>query len=137
MIHSGIMKKILWCPQHQITEDQRAELGPVIIEDLQTVDPKLFKSLSNTTLDSNLVDLADQLYKICQKYNVVVLPIGSPAFMFAFASQEAGGEPMMHPYHRRFQILFAYSERVSEDVPQSDGTVKKIAIFKHIKFITL
>ena len=31
-------------------------------------------------------------------------------------------------------LIFAHSERVSEDQPQPDGSVKKVSTFKHIKF---
>lgn len=31
--------------------------------------------------------------------------------------------------------VYAYSERVSEDQRQTDGTVKKVSIFKHIGFV--
>ena len=33
-----------------------------------------------------------------------------------------------------FRVLYAKTDRISEDQPQEDGTVRKISVFKHIGF---
>ena len=51
-----------------------------------------------------------------------------------------GGMPSFMPILEKtllqagFRVLYAKSERVSVDQPQSDGTVRKISVFKHIGF---
>jgi hypothetical protein len=36
---------------------------------------------------------------------------------------------------RGVRPVYAFSERVSVDFPQADGTVKKVAVFKHAGFV--
>ena len=51
-----------------------------------------------------------------------------------------GGMPSFMPILEKtllqagFRVLYAKSERVSVDQPQSDGAVRKISVFKHIGF---
>lgn len=51
-----------------------------------------------------------------------------------------GGMPSFMPILEKtllqagFRVLYAKTDRISEDQPQSDGTVRKISVFKHIGF---
>lgn len=40
-------------------------------------------------------------------------------------------------YAPSYQMLFACSDRVSEEVAQADGSVRKVNIFKHLGFIPM
>lgn len=118
--------KILWCPQHQATAEQLAELSSEVVN-LKDVSEDIYNKLLNCPGDPmELGSLVDAMVEICHRFSKVVLPIGSPAFNF-----------ILSPLLRRVKVLFAHSERVSVDEPQADGSVKKVAIFRHIKFIEL
>lgn len=128
-------KEILWVLQHTPTPAQIQELGNGSITMLSEIEPKLYTALANSPSEYNeLCKLADQLYQVCQRYDTVVLPIGSPAFNFIFASSyNTLGESLMAGYHRNFVCAFAHSKRVSQDNPDGTKTVR----FNHEKFIYL
>jgi hypothetical protein len=126
---------VLWCPNHETTERQRYELEAreqnpvsgtrkeVYIVPLKMANPKLFSELSNCPGDwENLRVLAYRLLDECKKYDTVVLPIGSPGLQYMFAQIT---------YKGCFRVLFAHSERESQDASQPDGSVKKISVFTH------
>lgn len=52
-----------------------------------------------------------------------------------------GGAPyLMEPLRRALEVCgitayYAFSERVSEEMPQPDGSVRKVNVFKHVGFI--
>lgn len=118
-------KKILWCPQHTPTQEQVKELlGEIYF--LKDVDPKLYQSLSNTGTE-DLVHLAFQFKKLWTAYDHVVLPIGSPAFIYVLGNNDIPGAT-------KSKVLFAHSVRESIDIPQADGSVLKKAVFRHVKF---
>ena len=52
-----------------------------------------------------------------------------------------GGAPYLMAalteYAPIFPMLFAASDRVSEEVVQADGSVRKVNIFKHLGFIPM
>lgn len=119
--------KILWCPQHQPTAEQLSELNSEVVNLKDVMSEDIYKKLLNCPGDPmELGSLVDAMVEICHRFSKVVLPIGSPAFNF-----------ILSPLLRRVKVLFAHSERVSVDEPQADGSVKKVAIFRHLKFIEL
>jgi hypothetical protein len=117
-------KFVLWCQQHQPTKDQEKELNGVVCY-LKDISPDLFKELQNTGT-KNLRFLAEKLIDTFALYDIVVLPIGSPAFIMVLGD--------IIPNDIKSKIRFAHSERDSVDIPQPDGTVIKKSVFKHIKF---
>lgn len=117
-------KFVLWCPQHAPTEEQLKELDSVVCY-LKDISPDLFKELQNTG-EKNLGFYASKLLDMFALYDIVVLPIGSPAFVFVLGD--------LIPNDVKHKIVFAHSERESVDIPQPDGTVVKKSVFKHIKF---
>jgi len=123
------MKKILWACQHAPSPEQIKELDGSIVE-LKNISQKLFLSLSNTPASVEAIeDLALQLQLECASYDEVVLPIGSPAFNFAFARKVPRlNNPILY--------RFAHSKRVSEDKLQPDGTTVKTSVFKFEGWIT-
>lgn len=141
------IKNILVCMQHNLTPAQRVELGTennVIL--LKDVNLELFAAMANSPGNEEEVlaianGFVDFLAK--EKFNFVVLPLGSPAMMFAVA-REIGdrkgfedGESMTNPRVFRGTALFAHSERKSIEETLPDGSVKKSVIFDHIRFIRL
>jgi hypothetical protein len=131
------MKHVLWTPQHEPTPEQVSELRQIAefgeLKKLSNIAPDLCGQLQNCPAEG-LDDLARRLYSVCQDFSVVILPIGSPAFMWKFSivcSQVAH-----RPDHGHIPVwLFAHSIRESRDEPQSDGSVKKTSVFRHERFI--
>lgn len=136
------MKKILWCPQHEITEEQIADLKK-IEEGYEIFNLKdeevLFKPLSQCPeIASEIKRLAKTLktYIKYNKFDIVVMPIGSPAFMAAFSmiygdDRDCAFDIKVQPCE--FKLWFSHSVRNSKDGP--DGT--KIIKFKHMNFIEI
>jgi len=130
-------KKLLVMIQHQLTPEQLQELNDLgfdndNIEYLRDIDPALFGQVSNCPGDTTgLWKLASDMHTACDWYHAVLLPIGSPAFMTMFTSLLFGDESLPP------KLLFSHSERESEDIPQEDGSVKKVSTFKHKHFIII
>jgi hypothetical protein len=121
--------------QHALTSAQIVEIKTkygdnVEIVDLKNFSESLFSQLSNISVYADLSTLAYNL--ICtinlNNFDSVILPIGSPAFMYTLASRND------EIYADK---LFAHSERVSKEVTNDDGTVTKTNVFNHVSFITI
>lgn len=117
------MKFLLWCSPHTPTEEQLTsinEMGSIIF--LKDIAPELMTRLSNTpSIRSECKILADEISDIADTLHAKIVQLGgSPLFLIMAAGVIGSG-----------RMIFADSERVSEDIPQPDGTVKKISIFKH------
>ncbi|HPW67759.1 MAG TPA: hypothetical protein PLS84_11860 [Salinivirgaceae bacterium] len=127
------MKKILNTMQHALTSEQETDLGGMFgiyyLRELQDVNFELFKQLSNIAVDSDLNDLANCLLEVARKFDIVILPIGSPAFMFKFATKT--------PANMDITFLFAHSDRIAIEKTNDDGTITKTSIFKHVKFLVM
>lgn len=123
------MKKFIWASAHKPTPEQIQELGEV--EYLSQVAPELQEQLNNTPSDlESLIELADKVLQLAYKGKYTLVQVGgSPAFQVVLGHRNhREGGPMI-------TLAYAHSERVSQDEPQADGSVKKISIFKHNKFI--
>lgn len=126
------MERIIWTPE------QAAELAGYYpgcdIVTLSELEPELFGMLSQCPADeADIEKLCEALWMRFgdpKEWIAMVLPIGSPAFMFKF-SRYAYIQKMF------MDFLFAHSTRESVDEPQPDGSVKKVSVFRHQKFITL
>jgi hypothetical protein len=129
--------------QHALTADQLAELKALGYDEvvhLRDLNPELFAGMANTPgneaevgllafkLMGEMVTFGGRLCDAC------LLPLGSPALMFSFARM-LGRETVDVESSWVPDFFFAHSERVSEDQPQLDGTVKKVVVFKHIRFL--
>lgn len=115
----------LWCSPHQPTKEQGANY--ILLKD---VNPELFQKLINSPDNRDeLEKLAEKLIVFAEKNNYEIYqPAGSPAFQFVLGYLS---------YPTQIKFNYAHTERESEDVPQEDGTIKKISIFRHKKFIEL
>lgn len=89
---------------------------------LRDIAPELAERLSNTPSSRNECKiLANDISELAERIEAKIIQLGgSPMFLFVAASVIGTG-----------RVIFADSERVSEDIPQPDGSVKKVSIFKH------
>ena len=119
------MKKILNMSNHTLTGEQIAELkgyGYEIIE-LNAEDKQRWANLNPDNYE-------DVVYRIMEdsdtRYDVDCFHIAGfpPAVVLAVNTA----------FHLGKRSVYAYSERVSEESLQPDGTVKKINVFKHLGF---
>jgi len=122
------MKKVfVWSSPHKATQEQLDSLesrGSVLL--LSELAPELFNEISNLTISSDLDRLARKLVSLLVgvKDTVLVQPAGSPALQAVL-----GGH--LESRHIDRQVWYAFSKRISQDIEQADGTIKKVAIFKH------
>lgn len=134
--------KLIWGSPHKPSSQQISSLEEEYntkLEYLQETNPELYEKMTNSPQTrEGLWELA---VEVCVKMhdNVLVQPAGSLAFQSMLGSQRAwrGGSWHEGEDKRPKQIVYAHSERVSEDHVQPDGSVKKISIFKHINWIKL
>jgi len=124
-------KKNLWASPHSPTSEQISEACGLVF--LKDINPALQERLENSpdNLDS-LNELAIELLNFCKESNYnLYQPAGNPSFQFIL------GAASMNYNYLDVNIFYAYSERVSQDVAQPDGSVKKVSVFKHKKFICI
>ena len=130
-------QKILWAAAHELLPEQKEELknlGDIII--LKEDNPELWNRLTQlhpkdaTTVRDELIDYINK-----KNIDVVAQMAGPPSFQHLI-----GGEQMADLYESRIfwspeiKFVWSYSRRESKDIPQSDGTMKKVSIFKHQGF---
>jgi len=128
------MTKILKLINHDLTEEQTKDLFK-LIPDMQLLElPTDLKKWTTQSPDSpnginfavgEIIGFIDQ-----NKVDVVLLPAGSPAFMFVFAHRIKQDLPFV-------KCLFSHSVREFQETKRDDGSVKKINIFKHKKWMIL
>lgn len=128
--------KVLNCTQHTLTNEQLDELendyNADLFLDLKDDNAELFGKLSNMKGDENLMSLALEFLDATKDADYYILPIGTPAFVFAL------GRASMELEHDEFlesPFLFSFSERVVSEIKNEDGSVSKTSIFKHKKFL--
>ena len=121
------MKKVLWASPHNMTEEQIKSLGDVEIIYLKDSLPKLHKRLCNMQIDSNRENLVYELAAHARRVlgtpegelPLVYQPAGDPKFQYLVGMIDV------------FQPVYAFSKRISEDIEQPDGSIKKVSTFKH------
>jgi hypothetical protein len=128
---------ILNLTQHVVTAEQKAQL---VVEPRMTKD-KIRELLTFEEIPSKeeIESRAEKLARIAvseanhyagetdnEIWITRVMLGGAPFFMGALekAIRECGFTP-----------VYAFSKRESEEIPQPDGSVKKIQVFRHIGFV--
>lgn len=110
----------VWASAHNPTQEQLSELNNLLF--LKDMDSDLFAQITNLQSGSNLELLAKRLVRFAIANNaVLVQPAGSPAFHMKLGLAAAG----------LIEVWFSFSQRISEDIPQADGSVKKVSVFRH------
>ena len=132
------MSKFIWCSVHTPSAEQIAELksawwgmeGELVM--LKDIYPSTQEFLNNCSSEyDELVQNARDLHEIARSQNAVLVQVGgSIAFQYVLGKMRMTNLLMT-------SVLYAHSERVSEDIPQDDGSVKKISIFKHKCFVSV
>lgn len=129
------MKKFIWCSAHTPSAEQVAELVSVwgmkgLLVMLKDIYPSTQAFLNNCSNNyEELLQHAMDLHEVARSENATLVQIGgSPAFQYVM------GKVSMTNMHKNV-VLYAFSERVSEDIPQEDGSVKKVSVFKHKGFM--
>ena len=120
-------KKNLWASPHSPTSEQISEAcGFVFLKDVNTA---LQDKLENSPDDlASLNELATELLNFCKENNYSLYqPAGNPSFQFILGAASMN--------YLDVNIFYAYSVRVSQDVVQPDGSIKKVSVFHHRKFI--
>jgi len=139
--------RVLVCLPSKLTEKQIEELNkefPIAeICHLKDVNKELYSKLNKVTADDELELLAEELYETAglintdlnNIYNIsaVILPVGTPAFIWAFAKFCYTNNPM--PLYN--PIGFAHVEKVDVDYCSPNNNITKVQFYKHIKFIWL
>jgi hypothetical protein len=89
---------------------------------LKDIAPITMANLTNTPSDRNeCKDLADNISILAENHNAKIVQLGGSPLFLVMASPIIGSGRM----------IFADSDRISEDIPQPDGSVKKISTFRH------
>lgn len=129
------MKKILNATAHEITHEQKMELAEIYGVDfilvstrLAGMDNQIIDYLRSTPFQYKYDDTYQDVASFFKKYDAVILPCGSPALAWRIAQE------FYFTTENRTQILFAYSERVSQEVALPNGSVEKISTFAHKGF---
>ena len=116
--------KILNLTQHAPSQEQLAA-GVVDPADKQEVCSLLtFDSIPSS---AEMRDRAQRLAAIARESGATAAMIGGAPFFMApleRALLDAGVEP-----------VYAFSSRVTEEVPQPDGSVRKTNVFRHVGFV--
>jgi|688.fasta_scaffold396211_1 hypothetical protein len=125
------MKNLLWCSAHTPTSEQLESLqlmGQVLF--LKDINPSMQERINNCSSNrKELLGLVKELSGLRLELDCTIVQLGgSPLFIYTAGATING-------CRSKNVILFADSERVSEDIPQADGSVKKISIFKHKSWI--
>jgi len=120
----------LWASVHAPSEEQLESLnGDVVM--LKDHNPELQEQLNNIEIDTVLARVAVNLIETAEELDaVLVQPGGSPAFQYKLGK-------IMNQVEVEKPIYYSYSKRVSEDIQQADGSVKKVSVFAHLGWVTV
>lgn len=115
---------ILNLTQHGATLEQQSQ-GVVEPENKATVQCLL--TFSNIPSKEEMAERAEALAEVATSHGVNSAMIGgAPYFMSALeAALKAHG----------VKPVYAFSVRESADVPQPDGSIRKVAVFRHLGFV--
>jgi hypothetical protein len=126
------MDKYIWASPHNPTEVQLAELkAKGTVEFMKELNPDLFASIINVSKDTNYMQLAYDVVSFAAENNAtLVQPAGNPKLLMSY-----GVNIMTMGLVASDVMMFAYSQRVSVDEKQTDGSVIKRVVFNHEGFI--
>ena len=122
------MTKLLWCSAHTPTKEQLNELEIIgKLTFLKDINPSLQEKINNCPSDrTELTNMCWSLGALGKFEEFTLVQLGGSPLFLMIAGQLLGGD---------VSVIFADSERISEDIPQADGSIKKISTFRHKGFI--
>ena len=117
---------ILNMTQHDATPEQ---LAAGVIEPSSEIKDYIKEALTFRSLpdEYTIHKRAWRLAQIATKSEAESVMIGGAPYLMSALERELKGIGK--------HVMYAYSERVSEDHVQPDGSVKKVSAFKHIGFV--
>ena len=118
-----IVSEVLNLTQHTATEEQGC-IEPINKGAVQSA--LTFDAIPSV---EEMEDRASFLVKICKEANVTSAMIGGAPFFMSTLEKTL--------LSNGIQPLYAFSERVSEEVISADGTVTKTNVFKHVGFVKI
>lgn len=117
--------KVLNVSNHVLTEVQLDDLRVNWDVDRVIELPDDLKAAWSNLTPDNYRDVCDKILEFSYRCNdtkaVFIHLAGFPAAVNYIAKEHPG-------------CIYAYSERTSTDIPQPDGTVKKVSVFNHKGF---
>mgnify|MGYP000849113700 FL=1 len=128
---------ILNLTQHVITDEQKAQL---------VVEPRMTKAKIQKLLTFEEIPTREEIEARAKELARIAT---SEASMYAGDTDNRiwitrvmiGGAPYLMSALEKalresgFTPVYAFSKRESEEIPQPDGSVRKIAVFRHIGFV--
>ena len=125
---------VLWASAHDLSPEQRVELGGREIVLLKDVNPSLYESITNLSSDSDLNKLAYALLREGAKLGQadIYQPAGNARFHKEIAQIQILEE--FETGKKISETYFADSLRESVEQTLPDGSVKKVAVFRHLGF---
>ncbi len=128
---------ILNLTQHTVTAEQKAQL---------VVEPRMCKDEIQKLLTFEEIPSKEEIESRATKLARIA---ASEAAMYAGDTESRlwitrvmiGGAPYFMGALEKsirecgFQPVYAFSKRESEDIPQPDGSVKKVQVFRHTGFV--
>ncbi len=141
--------KIINLTQHRATQSQ---LDSGVIDLSEYYRAQLVEALNFTGMPSRttILDRCDDIYQlVCsvigqledndKLFDGEDLWDEKTILNYGYSFMIGGAPYLMCPLQQELshigQVVYAYSERVSEKVVQPDGSVKKINVFKHLGFV--
>lgn len=119
------MNTILNLTQHTSTPEQKAQ-GVVDLSGQDIIDLKRHLTFNDLPTFKDLVRSSRQIALLAHKHGANTAMIGGAPFFMSVLEDEL----------KLFKIqpVYAFSERVSEDIVNSDGSITKVTKFKHLGF---
>jgi hypothetical protein len=112
--------------QHQATPDQK-KAGVVDLSDASKADAIKWMTFGECPVGREIDVTVDKLIDIARDAGNLHVMIGGAPFLM--------GPLERGLIDRGFVPLYSFTKRVTEEVPQDDGTVVKKAVFKHESFV--
>ena len=120
--------QILNLTQHAPTPEQ-IEAGVVDVTPEHKLKLQSLLSFNEIPTGSELSERANAIAEIAMSYNCPKAMIGGAGWLMS----ELESSLILCPSH--IQPVYAFSQRVSEEVHHADGTVTKHNVFKHVGFV--
>lgn len=123
------MKKAIIVMSHDINEKQKEELiNSLGVTEIETLSLDLKQKFSNVQIETytrNLNEILEYLKNNTQPEDILVVQ-GQAGYQYQIVKQLQQLERI---------CVFAFTERVSKEVVNEDGTTTKTSVFEHKQFI--